>query len=461
MIFRLCLVFCLFVFPWRPVDADPLTISITEGTFQPSPCFVLLSGPNQQLRDQIIQVIEQDLGNCGLFECLSTPFLPQTADEAFTDPRWSSWQQTGAHFLITGDVSVGDEGRLTVRCRILDILNQKELSAFSVSTQPKQSRRLGHQIADEAYKHVTGSPGYFDTQIAYVAAIGPGQPIVRSGFAHRMRRPQGQRGFDPSAPWGWKKNFRICLMDQDGANHRILKIKGDFLKGPKISPDGKRVLYIANDIDASKESGSPQAFVYDITSGIKRRIPTGGKVFAAEWIPGQSDFLLSVQKDKQTVLGVYNESGGLVRALIQSKGIDTSPSVSADGQFVVFVSDRGGPPHLYRMPLTGGAADPLNFSPGKDSHPSYSSKSNQIAFIRQKGGFHLMVLTPEGTERALAHHYLVDTPEWAPNGEGIVFSAKTSAKAPAQLYVVNSKSLKICPIPTPDDACEPSWSLLP
>jgi len=38
---------------------------------------------------------------------------------------------SATHFLITGDVSADEEGRLTVRCRIFDILNQKELSAFS------------------------------------------------------------------------------------------------------------------------------------------------------------------------------------------------------------------------------------------------------------------------------------------------------------------------------------------
>ncbi|HBV20608.1 MAG TPA: Tol-Pal system protein TolB, partial [Nitrosomonas sp.] len=47
-----------------------------------------------------------------------------------------------------------------------------------------------------------------------------------------------------------------------------------------------------------------------------------------------------------------NADGSGLQRLTRSSGIDTEPSFSPDGRYIIFTSDRGGSPQIYRIPVT-------------------------------------------------------------------------------------------------------------
>ena len=56
----------------------------------------------------------------------------------------------------------------------------RELARKGFVVQPDEWRRAAHRCADAFYQRVTGSPGQFDTRIAYVAQTGsPMAPVKR------------------------------------------------------------------------------------------------------------------------------------------------------------------------------------------------------------------------------------------------------------------------------------------
>lgn len=417
--------FYLFFLLGAGKQVQALEVDITQGTFQPIPIIFLLQGDGGELSKELREIIQGDLEGCGLFQSLRNPFLPQTAMGAFSDPSWGAWKQTGAQILLTGVVMQEGES-ITFKCRLMDVFGGRELQAFSLTGLKEQKRVMAHKISDAIYERLTGHSGYFNTQIIYVSSSGKGS----------------------------KQSFRICVIDQDGWNKRNLDIKGHLLKGPQFSSSGKKIIYVSN-----RDRTEPQAFIYDLEKQRETLIPTKGRIFSARFIPGKDQVILSVIREGKTYLGLYSLDGEEIRSLVQSRGIDVSPSCAPDGQAIVFNSDRGGSPQLYRLGLEGGEPVRLSWSKGKYFAPVWSPQQNRIAFIRREGGFFLGVMTPEGEqEKLIASFYLVDTPSWAPNGQALVFSAKESPSKASQLYSIDLSSLKVRKITTLGEALEPCWS---
>jgi Tol biopolymer transport system component len=111
---------------------------------------------------------------------------------------------------------------------------------------------------------------------------------------------------------------------------------------------------------------------------------------------------------------VTDPSGGNVRELTSGggRGIqgDLEPSISPDGQTVVFTRDlpRGNPPvgrrvDLYTVPIAGGAPTRITDTPTFDeSEPVWSPDGTKIAFTGKEQGdasarFHVYPINADGT----------------------------------------------------------------
>ena len=156
--------------------------------------------------------------------------------------------------------------------------------------------------------------------------------------------------------------------------------------------------------------------------------------------------------------------------LTDHAAIDTSPSMSPDGERVVFNSDRGGSPQLYvmqtdRTPMTcpsGGRAVAcrISFENGRYSTPVWSPRGDLIAFTKQlRGRFYIGVMEADGSnERLLTEAYLDEGPAWSPNGRVIVFFREDRPGAGPRLWTVDLTGRNLRQLPTPSDASDPAWS---
>ena len=418
------------------LSAAPLRIEITQGVIEPMPFAVpvfIAETPNAvEVARNLTNVVRNDLTGTGLFREIPTSAHVSKITSFSSPVQFSDWQVINADALITGSVSVNNDGKVTVMFRVYDVFSQQELgSGLKFSGNANSWRRIAHKVADEVYSRITGETGYFDSRIVFVSETG--------GKAQRRKR--------------------LALMDYDGANVKYLTDSNSIVMAPRFSPKGDKVLY------TSYASGFPQVQI--LTVGNVRSRPlinqAGTMTFAPRFSPNGNSVLYSLENGGNVDIYRMQLSNGTVKRLTRSPAIETAPSFSPDGKQIVFESDRSGSQQLYIMSANGGEARRISFGSGRYGTPVWSPRGDMIAFTKQsKGRFHIGVMRLDGSEeRLLTASFLDEGPTWSPNGRVIVFSRSTQGRnGTSSLYSVDISGRNLKPLITPEGASDPSWSPL-
>ena len=416
--------------------AAPLRIEITQGVIEPMPFAVpvfIAETPNAvEVARNLTNVVRNDLTGTGLFREIPTSAHVSKITSFSSPVQFSDWQVINADALITGSVSVNNDGKVTVMFRVYDVFSQQELgSGLKFSGNANSWRRIAHKVADEVYSRITGETGYFDSRIVFVSETG--------GKAQRRKR--------------------LALMDYDGANVKYLTDSNSIVMAPRFSPKGDKVLY------TSYASGFPQVQILNVGNVRSRPLinQAGTMTFAPRFSPNGNSVLYSLENGGNVDIYRMQLSNGTVKRLTRSPAIETAPSFSPDGKQIVFESDRSGSQQLYIMSANGGEARRISFGSGRYGTPVWSPRGDMIAFTKQsKGRFHIGVMRLDGSEeRLLTASFLDEGPTWSPNGRVIVFSRSTQGRnGTSSLYSVDISGRNLKPLITPEGASDPSWSPL-
>lgn len=427
------------VLPCLPALAQqrdgPLRIEITEGVIEPVPIAVpdfLTDDPALAARAaEIAGVVRADLAGSGLFRpILATAFIsPVTSLDS--PVQYADWQAINAQGLVTGKL-MSDGNRITVQFRLFDIFAETTLGeGLQFDAAETSWRRMAHKVADAVYSRITGEGGYFDSRVVFVAESGPKDA----------------------------RDKRLAIMDYDGANPRYLTTPGDLVLAPRISPDGRQVLF------TSYATGRPQVTLMQTETLATRDLgdQPGSMSFSPRFTPDGQGVLFSLSARGNTDLYRLDLASGARTRLTQAPSIETAPSFSPAGDRIVFESDRSGNQQLYVMASDGSGVQRISFGPGRYGTPVWSPRGDLIAFTKQhRGRFHIGVLRPDGSEeRLLTASFLDESPTWAPNGRVLMFTRETpGAAGGAQLFSVDVTGRNLRPVPTPGPASDPAWSPL-
>lgn len=416
----------------------PLRIEITEGVVEPIPValptFVAEDEGAADWAAEITEVIAADLTGTGLFRRISEEAFVSEINEFTPDVSYSSWQAINAQALLTGAVSTGEGGALTVKFRLFDVFSEAPLGeGLQLQGSRDTWRRLAHKVADAVYSRITGESGYFDSRVVFVSESGPKDA----------------------------RQKRLALMDYDGANVRYLTDSSDLVLAPRFSPAGDRVLY------TSYQSGFPQIYEMNVGSidPVRLPVPAESMTFSPRYAPDGETIVFSAAINGNT--NIYRLAPGAQspEQITSAPSIETAPSYSPDGDEIVFESDRSGTPQLYVMPAGGGEARRISFGQGRYGTPVWSPRGDLIAFTKQNGGrFHIGVMRTDGSEeRLLTASFLDEGPTWAPNGRVLMFTRETAgAGGESSLYSVDVSGRNLDEVATPGNASDPAWSpLLP
>ena len=403
----------------------------TQGQIAPTPIAIPnFLGEDPKLGADVAGVVAADLGNSGLFATLDPKsFLEQIAN-VNAAPNFTNWRQIRADALVVGNVTRGPDGRLTSEFRLWDVVNGKQKAGQRFSTTAQNWRRIGHLIADQVYEQLTGEKGYFDTRVVYVDETGPKD----------------------------KRTKRLAIMDQDGANVRLLSQGKDLVLTPRFNPTSQEIAFMAYQGDKAK------VYVMNLETGQRQQVGDfPGETFAPRFSPDGQRLLLSVSSGADTSIFEIDLRSRQSRQLTQTAGLDTGACYSPDARQIVFESDREGTQQLYIMNADGSGVHRLSTGDGRYSTPVWSPRGDNIAFTKQQGGrFLIGVMRPDGTgERILSEGFHGEGPTWAPNGRVLMFFREgQGASAGPAIRSVDVTGYNERTIPTPAFASDPAWSPL-
>ncbi len=340
------------------------------------------------LKQSMTSVIAADLARSGLFKIVdSAGAKPQHEPDQLD---YAYWRARGADTVAIGSVSPASDGRYEVRFRLMDAVRQTQVAGFSYVAAPGQLRLTAHKIADVVYEKLAGEPGAFATRIAYV-----------------VRRPA--------------KRYELHVADADGFSPQTILSSNEPIISPKWSPDGSRLAYV------SFEQRKPVVYVQSIVTGQRQAVANFfGSNSAPAWSPDGRRLAVVLSRDGGSQINIINADGsGQPVRLAASASIDTEPNFSPDGSAILFTSDRGGSPQIYRIPVSGGQPQRMTFDGSYNVSARYHPDGKSFTFIHRCSGRFAVAVQDLTTRQVqvLSDGGVDESPGFAPNGRMILYAS--------------------------------------
>jgi Tol biopolymer transport system component len=173
-------------------------------------------------------------------------------------------------------------------------------------------------------------------------------------------------------------------------------------------------------------------------------------------------------------LFIANADGSGERPLLQTQDVDYDAAWSADGDWIVFTSERAGSADLYRVRPDGRDLERLTDSPAYDDQAAFSPDGRRLVFVttRADGTADLWTLDIASRRaQPLTSGAGGDfRPSWSPDGQWIAFSSDRGAGLPfargrwealhvVDLYIVHPDGTGLKRLTEPRGFCgSPKWS---
>lgn len=167
----------------------------------------------------------------------------------------------------------------------------------------------------------------------------------------------------------------------DLTDYRDLGVAGDAHTVVTIQSEKKANLWLApnNDLDHPRQLTTTS---YDGLNGLS-------------WAPDGRLVYTSLIAGEQN-LWIMDPNGGPSRQLTSHAGFNEQPTVSPDGRYIVFLSNRNGQEHLWRIDIDG--KHPVQLTQGiGDRQPTISADS-QFVIFRSRNPSHLFRVSINGGE---------------------------------------------------------------
>jgi Tol biopolymer transport system component len=197
---------------------------------------------------------------------------------------------------------------------------------------------------------------------------------------------------------------------------------------PVWMPDGRTILYVSNRDGALDVY--EQRLDRDLrVDGAPQRITTGLSVRTISVSADGTRLAYDVVRNRSNLWQIPIPATGIA-SFASAKQITTDNqrieafSISHDGQWLAYDSDRSGNADIYKIRIDGGEPLQLTKDAGNDFAPSWSPNNREIAFHSSRSGVRrVYIIGAEGdNERQVTKQGGdVYAPDWSPDGKHIVF----------------------------------------
>ena len=234
---------------------------------------------------------------------------------------------------------------------------------------------------------------------------------------------------------------RIVLTDVDPLPPRLAV--GDAaadLSAPRVSADGRQILYQARLLDQSLELR-----ITDVASKSTRTVFKTAQNYpiaslTPAWSPDNSLIAFAYRGSDNSDIFTIRTDGSDLRNLTRNPLLDTTPIFSTDGKEIVFARDRYGTAQLYRMDLDGGHQRRVTDRVGYEMTPAFSPDGARLAFAGDRNGrgldiFLLDVNNPQDERVLVARQFHDEAPAFSPDGRAVAFIAHSDGNP--EIYLIN------------------------
>jgi len=403
----------LFALRFSPIAAK-VYIDITSPAMKKLPIAIYdfggLSGK------EISDIVKDDLEFTGFFTYIDRSAYIEGISQPFNP---NNWTPLGIETVVKGTVKAGKE--LIIPVSLFDVIEAKEIFKKEYKAGKELIRPLGHTIASDIYKALTGETGVFRSRIAFVAE---------------------ERGTKD-----------IYIMDWDGKRSSKLGLRENLILSPHWSTDGKNIIYSA---ERNRQWGI--YLVNFLNRTVKKVFSSKGTNIAGDLSPDGNEFIFSSSKDGSQDLYTMRLRNNVVNKLTSSRSIEVSPAISPDGKFIAFVSDRGGSPQIYTMRRGGSDIRRISFEGSYNTSPNWSPRGDKIVFSGRRNTNQIFIVNPDGTGLTqLTTQGNNEDPSFSPDGRFITFTSDRDGVKGVYIMRSNGEAQKRI-TPRKMRAFYPRWS---
>ncbi len=408
--------------------AAVLQIEITQGIEGALPIAVVpfaWEGTGAPPED-IARIVADDLQRSGQFSPVARNNLVAQPSEG-SEVRFGNWKTTGVDHLVIGKLRAMGPGAYVVQFQLFDVFKEAQVVGYSFPASREQLRRVAHSISDLVYERITGIPGAFNTNIAYVSGT---------------RNASGEQ------------RYVLQISDADGYNPKTVLASDQPLMSPAWSPKGDRLAYV------SFEKRQAAIYVQTVRTAEREKISAMRGINGAPvWSPDGGRLAMTLSHEGNPEIYVLTIRTRALARVTRSSAIDTEPAWLPDGSALVFTSDRSGSPQLYRKELAGGRARRLTFEGSYNASAAVSPDGQKIAMVHgDRGIYRIAVLDlPTGALRVITDGSLDESPSFAPNGSMIIYATQGQGRGELGAVSVDGRMKQRFSL-ADGDVREPVWS---
>jgi len=311
---------------------------------------------------------------------------------------------------------------------IYDVLTQKPLYVKKLSFTNGRIRKTAHALSDVIYYALLGQKGSFNTRLSFVTVN------------------EEKNG---------KRKYRLLISDWDGKNQQVIIGSDDPILSPAWSADQRKIAYVSF---KNNRSDVFVKYVFQNTNPIK--LPKfDGIASSPTWHPDGKSLALTLSKDGNKDIYLYNFDSKKLKRLTTNIAIDTEANFSPDGKSIAFTSNRTGQVQIYIKNLKSGKISRATFEGRYNAKPVFSPDGKDLALIHRVGKDYRLALLDIASRdlTVLTQNKSDESPYFSPNGGMIIYSTNRDNKGILSIISLhNYQTVEL--MQKEGEVREPSWS---